>query len=293
MTIRKSLRLSALLLLALAFYPLPAHAAPVPCTDSRLSSQGDFCIVHSQKELLELAILPDLATLPPYDLRVVAGPRRRILRFSNAVWNQGPGTLELVGYPLTIRTSPVFQKLATSAGISFQHDVGFLEFHPEHHHWHWDGFSLYEIWYTDAQGQPTHLATTSSKVSYCMMDTSRIDPRRHPPGPDAPERRQFGQCGWRKQGISPGWIDIYQSYLPGQDMDITTLPDGLYLLRSTVNPGGILAERDSSNNSASVYFSLRGSQLRLVEAEEINALPAIFHSPSQVMSSFSQKLNLR
>lgn len=293
LTMRNTLWLLAFLLLALAFFPFPAHAAPVNCTDSYLSSNQAGCTNQSQEELLDVATLPDLATLPPYDLRLVTGSQRRILRFSNAVWNRGPGTLELVGYPLSTRASSVFQKLTTAAGTAFQYDVGLLEFHPEHDHWHWDGFSLYEIWYTDARGQPTYLATTSSKVSYCMMDTRRIDSRQHPPGPETPERRQYGQCGWRKQGISPGWIDIYQSYLPGQDIDITQLPDGLYLLRSTVNPGAILAEQDASNNSASVYFSLRGSQLRPVEAREINALPAIFQNPFQVMSSYAQKLELR
>jgi hypothetical protein len=46
-------------------------------------------------------ILPDLQTLPPFDLRLVYDPesKRLILRFGNSIWNAGPGNLELKGAP--------------------------------------------------------------------------------------------------------------------------------------------------------------------------------------------------
>jgi hypothetical protein len=44
-------------------------------------------------------LLPDLQTMPPSDLRLLVsqGGQRKLFRFSNTVWNSGPGDLEMNG----------------------------------------------------------------------------------------------------------------------------------------------------------------------------------------------------
>ena len=53
-------------------------------------------------------------------------------------------------------------------------------------------------------------------------------------------------------------MDIYAANTPGQDMDITGLPDGAYALVSRVNPGGVLYKSDVQNNIAITLIELSG-----------------------------------
>jgi len=53
----------------------------------------------STDDLLPDEVLPDLQTLPPTDLRLLydADTGRALIRFTNSIWNSGPGKLELIG----------------------------------------------------------------------------------------------------------------------------------------------------------------------------------------------------
>jgi hypothetical protein len=67
-----------------------------------------------------------------------------------------------------------------------------------------------------------------------------------------------------REGISVGFGDDYKPHLEGQEFDVTTLPDGRYLLVHRVNPARRLLELDPSNNVASIAFDLswpRGRKL--------------------------------
>lgn len=241
-----------------------ARAAEQDCPDA----PGEECSALNQPGLLAQAAWPDLETLPPFDLRLVRRGSERILRFSNAVWNRGEGALEMRGVQdPSLGSVRVSQVLYLPGESTLSQEMGMLEFHAEHNHWHWDGFSRYEIWSTDAEGHAQELVGSSGKVSYCMMDIRPANPE------TMSTRRQYGQCGWRIQGISSGWVDVYLSHLPGQDMDITGLPNGLYILRSTANPEGSLIEAQADNNAASVYFSLRDRQVRVVDEAEVMERP--------------------
>ncbi len=229
----------------------------------------------------ERAFLPDLQTLPPFDLYTYSNERtgQQMIRFSNSVVNRGGGPLELHGqFNPENNTVLVTQVLHSQEG-PFEHrrSVGDLEFHPEHNHWHWIGFSIYEIWSLDAEGNLDEKLRTSGKVGYCMLDTSPAEDdllREFAlDRDDIPEDREYWQCSWRRQGISTGWVDTYSANIPGQSMDVTGLPNGLYALRSTVDPDGLLIEADRRNNTAMTYFVLRNHRLSVVEADQINYLP--------------------
>ena len=47
-------------------------------------------------------------------------------------------------------------------------------------------------------------------------------------------------------------------------MDITDLPDGVYALRSTVDPDQQLLEMDARNNAGITYFELSASDLEML-----------------------------
>ena len=61
--------------------------------------------------------------------------------------------------------------------------------------------------------------------------------------------------------LSPGWADIYGSGIPCQWIDVTSVPDGDYHLRVTVNAAGTLEEDDRAPNSVAIGVKIRGDVL--------------------------------
>ena len=137
--------------------------------------------------------------------------------------------------------------------------VGRFIFHPEHSHWHLDGFSLYELWSVNPDGTLDQVLATSGKVSFCLRDIRRSRQ------PVVAASAAFASCGARRQGISAGWIDTYQYYLPGQTIDVTGLPDGRYALMSTADPFNLIRESEEGNNFALVYLNLEGGRVQVLD----------------------------
>jgi hypothetical protein len=214
-------------------------------------------------------ILPDLQTLPPYHLRLVQDNenQRTFLRFSNSIWNAGPGSLEMKGKvdPSSSHIT-VTQVYLTADGSVKEHRVGELIFHPFHQHWHLEGFSTYELWSLRGDGSLDSLQTTSGKVSYCLRDTTAH--RMGIPGLDPPPQK-YSACGWLLQGISPGWMDTYLSNLAGQWLDITSLTDGIYVLVSKTDPDNRILESDDNNNTAYAYFQWKDQKILVADKRSI------------------------
>jgi hypothetical protein len=212
-------------------------------------------------------LLPDLLTLPPFDLRIVhlAGDKR-LLRLSNTIWNNGEGSLELNG-----EISPsnnqiwVYQNIAVSDGSLLKNFVGEFVWHPSHEHWHFEDFTLYELWSLKPNGVLDSVIVSSDKLSYCVMDTDPVNRD----NPAFIPRRNYFDCGQNLQGLSAGWGDTYKSHLVGQALDITNLPDGYYALISSVNPNAVVLEADYKNNRGIVYLEIRDNQLKEITFEEI------------------------
>ena len=49
-------------------------------------------------------------------------------------------------------------------------------------------------------------------------------------------------------GLSPGWNDTYLQSLPGQSIDITSVPDGKYRLFTQIDEQGHFKEATRGNN---------------------------------------------
>ncbi|NLG71869.1 MAG: hypothetical protein GX495_07515 [Chloroflexi bacterium] len=277
-------RILARLLLAAAFVSPGFHALQGFSELCNPALRQEACIASIHEETagidLESVFLPDLRTLPPHDLQLVVQSGKKVIRFSNSVWNSGPGVLELRGkLDAEEDTLQVTQHLYGRGQTQVLQDVGTFSYHAEHTHWHWEGFSSYEIWSTGPEGDLDRIVARSDKVSYCMMDTGRTGDtawlrEQQQAGIEVPERRVYYQCLWKRQGISVGWVDTYAAHIPGQSIDITHLPNGLYALRSTVNPQGIIIESDASNNTALTYFVLRDRYLNPVDEEQVRYRPS-------------------
>ncbi len=198
---------------------------------------------------------PDLAMQPPRSVRITQRGGHRILAFSTVVGNVGDGPMILHGHTVTGPNGSVTQasqEIFKQDGTSCTQTAGFFVYHPTHRHFHFADFSNYEVRKDDPfTGE---VVAASDKVSFCLLDILRLPGFHTFPQliPDClnPE----GQ-----EGISVGWADVYDSFLPGQQIDLDTDPThpiaaGNYFLVLTVNPQKRLWEKDpdGANNIRAV-----------------------------------------
>ncbi len=206
--------------------------------------------------------LPDLRTLPPSDLHIrLFSNGRRWLRFANTTWNAGQAALELHGeLDPVLRRTVVHQRLDVAGTTRLDLRVGEFVWHPGHGHWHVEDYALYRLWSLTEHGEFDRPVASSEKLSYCLYDTDEVDLGL----PHAPRVRGFWGCGRGIQGLSVGWGDEYKSYLEGQSLDITGLPDGLYALESTSNPADLILEADYTNNTSLIFIQIEGNRVIVV-----------------------------
>ena len=207
-------------------------------------------------------LLPNLDQAEPGDLRgrteeTPAGPRF-FLGFESAAGNRGEGPLALVA--ARARTSEprmgLAQEILRSDGrvrsVPLRAALRYVR-SPTHAHWHLLGFMRYEL-----RGDRGTLR--DRKTGFCLGDRYRLGLELLRAERSA---RYVDECGKSRPdleelrvGISVGWGDDYAPHLEGQEFDVSTLPEGRYVLVHRVNPGRLLVESDYGDNVSSLAFVL-------------------------------------
>lgn len=195
------------------------------------------------------------------------------LRFDQIIANDGLGPLELQFSipndepPPEHADIPVSQRVAHSDGSFSDRLAGSVELHGVHGHYHYSSFATTELWRSDARGRMLGQAPLrgAQKVSFCIADI-RIDawgkkgdgPRTYF-APDClfPASTE-GNIDHFVQGLTNGWADIYDWYIPDQYIEVSGVPDGHYLLRFCADPDNSIREADESNNCLSNHIRLSG-----------------------------------
>lgn len=217
-------------------------------------------------------LLPNARALPASRLvirRSAEGERK--LRFDSGLANVGPGPLEVRPAPdepcprgQQFSDQVVYQDANGDGVYDRDQDTevrrrgaGCMVFHRAHDHWHFEAAARYSVRTPDAADP---IVVTSRKMSFCLRDIERV-PDRWATGEPQPET--YGDCHRSTpQGISVGWVDVYQRDLAGQRV---TLPprtrDGTYCLRTDVDPRDQLVESDDTDNSSLTAFALRGDRV--------------------------------
>ena len=211
-------------------------------------------------------LLPDLGILPASNLMIItnADTGNRQLKFTTSIKNDGPGVMEIMGHSdMTSEKTIVVQFIDALDGSEKQVVVGEFVFHPDHEHFHFGNFARYEVWSITQDGTLETLLSVTDKVSYCLRDDVQIE-NAEISGPQT-----YVGCNRAKQGITPGWIDVYGFELFGQTIDISNLPDGTYALLNYVDPDNQLWELDLENNYSVTFFRLEGSRVTIVDNAEI------------------------
>jgi hypothetical protein len=201
------------------------------------------------------ALLPNLVPLPVSDLRVVvdSGNGHTLLLFGATNWNNGLGPLELrAGSGSKSKGQDVYQRIYYEDGTSQDFKAGTFVYHPSHNHFHFSDFARYEL---RAVGGAPGSEQASSKTSFCVIDTTHVDPDLS----GSPQTAFYTACSPTVQGISVGWGDTYSSSIPGQSFDITGLPEADYDLTIITDPNNRLQEINETDNVSCVRLHINPS----------------------------------
>jgi Lysyl oxidase len=241
------------------------HKLAVPLLAAALLLPSAAASTGSSRDLS-----PDLVTRKPYKIFLQVTPRgKRLVRFSNEVVNIGIGPLELrpraddcnrngildddrTSYQRIYRDANGDGAFARGVDVGFRtRRAGCTRFHPTHKHWHFEALAEYAF-------RPAVPLGSKKKVSSCVLDTRR----RLPKLPGSPRRKYYGGC--RRDsigGISIGWGDVYGARVSGQELDVSTLADGVYCLVSRADPENRLQESNERNNTRTTRIVLSGEAL--------------------------------
>lgn len=204
-------------------------------------------------------LLPNLQALKAEDIRIEVIGKRKRLRFSTISQNAGDGALELQGGEVVNGRSKqrVYQHVFRAGGGFTSYHVGDFVYHPAHRHFHLEDYARYTL--TPAGSGSSVSPRTSTKTSFCIMDTTKLLPLA-----GSPATAVYAGCGGTLQGMSVGWGDRYGSSLAGQEIDITSVPDGDYTLTIVINPLGNLRESTLDDNTSSVTVRITGRAVQVL-----------------------------
>ena len=208
--------------------------------------------------LAATALVPDLQAQPASDLRIDSAGGFKILRFSTTSWNSGAGPLHLVGGPEDPGTGTqiVYQWIFNGDGSHAQYEAGEFLWHPTHNHTHFNDYATY-ILDPVLPGTANRIAV---KTTFCIIDTTATDLGL----PGAPSNAQYVFCNGDAQGMSVGWGDTYGWNLPGQEIDITGLPNGDYFLTIDIDPENRIIEQSDDNNDRTITIRITNNSVSVI-----------------------------
>jgi len=209
-------------------------------------------------------LLPNLTQAVPDGLSgrtggTVVAPRF-FLGFDSAAANLGLGPLIVLGNRAGLeekemavrqqirRSDGSFRTVPVRGSLRYVRSAG-----PSH--WHLLGFMRYELRTPDGVS-----VVQDRKTGFCLGDRYRAALALPGRSPDARYSDRCGRGAPRlrsiREGISVGWGDDYAAHLEGQELEITTLEPGRYVIVHRVNPSHALRESDYTDNVASMAIDL-------------------------------------
>ncbi len=183
----------------------------------------------------------------------------------------GTGEAEVDPGVSTLARGPMFQVVHYSNGTSRRRAAGTYSFHTTHAHFHDDGVLTYELFSTDPSRRTLVRAGDGSKSGFCPADQlfgEWWEFRQQPSGYFGEGDSPGGNCFSPSDGflgLTVGWGDVYRWQRPGQYVEFGDNPDGLYVVRSTVDKGDDVLETSEIDNSAYALIRVVGERVDLIE----------------------------
>jgi hypothetical protein len=225
------------------------------------------------------AVLPDLVPTPPEYLQMFRkeGGQRWEIAFSSTLVNVGDGDFVLRAKRDADDVWHVEQIVDHSqSGASVVSTPAELVWGGDgHDHWHISRVATNRLVRLDDRGRPVdEKGWVDSKIGFCFYDhTKRLEK-----GP-AEANYVHESCGREDDvrigmGLSPGWEDIYPFILPGQTIDVTNVPDGMYRMWVSADESEWFDDLDRSNNRTWVDLKLwRKGESRFAEVVRTGPSP--------------------
>jgi hypothetical protein len=258
---------------------------------------------------IQASWLPDIRATAATHLQIQNAQQREMLRFDNSIANTGSGTWQVrrgtpltdpsqIAYAVSLGLDPsqlaiTGQELLNADGAikAVIADAALSEYHPAHRHFHIGETAEFGVdRYNAATGTWDRITGLEVvKTTFCLIDVNQIqhvpgnDPDHYDIIPFPANQKTYTDCFADVQGVSAGWMDRYNHALPGQEVDVTNLPAGIYRILTKVNPSGWFLESDFSNNVAFTAFELSRDSSGNGKVREIPGLTAgvwFDHSPS-------------
>jgi hypothetical protein len=205
---------------------------------------------------VRVELLPDLEQRAPRRVAIVSTAGRYKLGFESSVDNVGRGPVWIRGTRVG-RTMTARQLVRIAGGgLEANLDAGLLRYtwSPTHTHWHLIRFERYEL----RRASDFTLVRRDRKTGFCLADHYGLARGMRPKRPFFLGNCAQGAPATRtvEQGSSVGYTDRYPPNFHGQNVDVTGVPAGVYVLVHRANPDRWLRERRYDNNTASVRLSL-------------------------------------
>ncbi len=152
----------------------------------------------------------------------LASGQRRILRFATNVVNQGRADFAPPNPP--------------------ENFPNLYEYGRCHGHFHFSGFADFALF------NASQVVSLGRKQAYCAEDSFRRF--------DGPDINCASTTTCDRQGLSRGYVDVYQSMLDCQFLDITDTVPGEYTLRQCTNQLATFPELSFENNCIYIPYTI-------------------------------------
>ena len=228
---------------------------------------------------------PDLSDIIPAGAIAIAGTgTNELFEYTHDTYNGGTGPLEI---------QPVYNP-ASGNYMGIQHIyylhsgtwtlaktipvAGAFVFDVAHGHFHFP-FAAYGLYAANPNGSIGPLIALSPKVGFCIGDSYFINP-------SLPNAGVFGYLSpctapTSLRGLSIGYADEYDKTDEGQSIPVPNLTNGIYWLRSIVDPFNYLAESNETNNETDTKISVTGSSVTVLQT----VTPVLTPPPSITLTS--------
>jgi LPXTG-motif cell wall-anchored protein len=233
---------------------------------------------------LDVAGVHPVSCAPDESAPVAAGGQGAVkcLRLTTGPINVGEGpfdmrfdlitdTTQMETEPATLR-GPMRQAVHLAGGGIVERAAGKYSFHTTHGHFHTEQILTYELYsVADPATGVLKKAGAGTKSGFCPADQLFGDFlafQQAVPGAFGEGDTAAGGCSspdGGSLGLTPGWGDVYRWQRPGQYVEFGDQPDGLYVIRATVDKSNLVKETDDSDNTSYALARVTGETIDLIE----------------------------
>jgi hypothetical protein len=210
------------------------------------------------------------------------GAYPRCLRFTSGPINVGIGPYEMhwkyvqdvaagnvQGGP--VGQGPMYQTVHYADGTTSTRRAGSYEFHVLHGHFHDDGILDMRLFRVNADDSLTQVGT-GTKSGFCpanqLLGVWRSFANQPPDSIVGSGDTGTGNCQNPVDGVlglSPGWGDVYRWQRPGMYVEFGDSPDGLYVVRITIDPSHDVLQSSYAYSSAYALVKITGDNIQEIE----------------------------